>query len=133
MAIKMQIQSRTRNQLIDLTGQVQDIVQKEGWHTGVITLFCPHTTAGVTINENADPAVSRDILETLSRLVPAAQAHFTHLEGNSDAHLKSSLIGVSQQVLLEGGHLLMGTWQNIYFAEFDGPRARQVWVSFCGK
>jgi secondary thiamine-phosphate synthase enzyme len=130
MALQLNIQSQSRNQLLDLTDKVEALLQREKWQSGILTVFCPHTTAAVTINENADPAVARDILETLSRLIPANQAHFTHQEGNSDAHLKSSLVGASLQVLVSQGRLILGTWQSIYFAEFDGPRSRQVWISF---
>ncbi len=127
---QLSIQTRQRIQFLDITDRVQTLLHRQRAETGVVTLFCPHTTAGITINENADPAVCRDLIETLSRLVPANQNYFTHMEGNSDAHVKSSLMGVSLQVLVENGRLALGTWQSIYFTEFDGPRNRQLWISF---
>jgi len=127
---QIQIQSRYRNQLIDITDKVNTLLNRWNAEEGVVTIFCPHTTAAVTINENADPSVCRDLLETLSKLVPAHQAHFTHSEGNSDAHIKSSLVGISLQVPVEGGRLALGTWQGVFFAEFDGPRSRRVWITF---
>lgn len=127
---QLSIPTRQRIQFLDITDRVQTLLHRQRAETGVVTLFCPHTTAGITINENADPAVCRDLIETLSRLVPANQNYFTHMEGNSDAHVKSSLMGVSLQVLVENGRLALGTWQSIYFTEFDGPRNRQLWISF---
>ena len=97
---QLSIQTRQRIQFLDITDRVQTLLHRQRAKTGVVTLFCPHTTAGITINENADPAVCRDLIETLSRLVPANQNYFTHMEGNSDAHVKSSLMGVSLQVLV---------------------------------
>jgi secondary thiamine-phosphate synthase enzyme len=97
--------------------------------SGTVTVFVPHTTAGVTINENADPSVARDILSFTSALIPPS-SDFTHAEGNSDAHIKSSLFSPSLTCLVEEGRLQLGTWQGIYFAEFDGPRRRKVWLKF---
>jgi secondary thiamine-phosphate synthase enzyme len=125
------IRTAARSALVDITAQVQDAVREHGaTGDGVATVFCPHTTAAITINENADPDVQRDWLRTLDELVPANQRHFTHAEGNSDSHLKSSLVGASEQVIVSGGKLVLGTWQAIYFAEFDGPRTRTVHVAF---
>ena len=126
MQTTISVRTRARNELVDITGLVRDAVSRLGLKDGVVTVFCPHTTAAITIDENADPAVARDLVRTLDHLVPADQAHFTHLEGNSDSHLKSTLVGASEQVLVEGGQLSLGTWQAIYFAEFDGPRSRRV-------
>jgi secondary thiamine-phosphate synthase enzyme len=121
------IRSTAREELIDLTQQVQDAVRQSGIRSGVVWVMSPHTTAGITIQENADPDVRSDLLSHLRQLVPRS-AEFRHVEGNSDAHIKSSLVGASQAVALEGGRLLLGTWQAIYFCEFDGPRSRQVLV-----
>ena len=123
------IRTTARSQLLDITSQVQAAVRAIGAADGVATVFCPHTTAAITINENADPDVQRDWLRTLDELVPANQPHFRHAEGNSDSHLKSSLVGASEQVIVSGGKLVLGTWQAIYFAEFDGPRTRTVHVA----
>src|SRR5215472_1805849 len=115
------IESTRREQLIDITDDVQRLVTVD---TGVVWLHCPHTTAALTIQENADPALRQDYLEHLAKLVP--QPGFRHDEGNADAHIKSSLIGTTQPVLVDGGKLVLGRWQAIYFVELDGPRRRQV-------
>jgi secondary thiamine-phosphate synthase enzyme len=122
------VRTRSRNELVDITDGVRSALRDLGAGSGVALVATPHTTAAITINENADPAVCRDLVETLSRLVPADQRHFTHAEGNSDSHLKSSLVGASEAILVEGGHPVLGTWQGIYFCEFDGPRTRTVRV-----
>lgn len=124
------IRSTVRAQLINIDAEVTAALQQLGATSGVATIFTPHTTAAITINENADPAVCRDLLRTLEQLVPADQPHFTHGEGNSDSHLKSSLIGASEQILVEAGSPVLGTWQSLYFCEFDGPRQRRVHVVF---
>ena len=122
------LRTNQRAELIDITDVVAQAVRESGVTDGVVTVFVPHTTAGVTINENADPSVVRDIISTLGKLVPR-DAGYTHTEGNSDAHIKASMMGSSVQVLVEGGKLAFGTWQGIYFCEFDGPRSRKVWIS----
>ena len=116
------VESREREQLIDITAEVQKLVR--GVDEGVVWLHCPHTTAALTIQENADPALREDYLEHLAKLVP--QPGFRHDEGNADAHIKSSLIGTTQPVLIDQGKLVLGRWQAIYFVELDGPRRRQV-------
>ena len=113
--------------LIDITSQVQQIVARSGIGEGMCTLFCPHTTAGLTINENADPTVRSDMLMELDKIVPWRDG-YEHDEGNSAAHIKASLMGASHSVFVVSGRLRLGTWQGIYLAEFDGPRTRQVWV-----
>jgi secondary thiamine-phosphate synthase enzyme len=123
----IQVSSRSRNELIDITSRVVEVVKKSGVSSGVVYLCCLHTTAGITVNEGADPDVRHDISRFLTALVPV-DANFNHAEGNSDAHVKSTLVGVSETLLVEGGHLLLGTWQAIYFCEFDGPRTRKVAV-----
>ena len=127
MIKRLSIRTSSRMQFLDITGQVQDAVKESGVSDGVCTVFVPHTTAGITINENADPDVTRDIMETLERLVPQGGS-YRHTEGNADSHVKASLMGFSVDVFVEGGRLVLGTWQAIYFCEFDGPRTRQVLV-----
>jgi secondary thiamine-phosphate synthase enzyme len=107
---------------------VQQAVKKAGVGEGLCVVYVPHTTAGVTVNENADPSVSRDILSTLSRLVPRDDSAYRHAEGNSDGHVKSTLVGFSHVIPISDGHLALGTWQGIFFCEFDGPRRRSVLV-----
>jgi secondary thiamine-phosphate synthase enzyme len=125
--VQFTLQTSGRSQLIDITSRVREAVTASGIREGLCTIFIPHTTAAVTINENADPDVVRDFLYELDKIVPW-QDGYRHAEGNSAAHLKSSLIGVSEQVLIENGRLMLGTWQGIYFCEFDGPRTRRVLV-----
>ena len=121
------VTSRARSELIDITADVQQLVRAARARNGICHIFVLHTTAGITVNEGADPAVQRDLIEFLNRLVPISP-WFSHAEGNSDAHVKSSLTGVSQTVFIEDGKLLLGNWQSIYFCEFDGPRTRKVAV-----
>lgn len=123
----LQVRSSKQTELIDITRLIQEIVQKAGVEDGLCMLFVPHTTAAVTINENADPSVPRDILMELNKIVPF-EDRYQHTEGNSSAHIKSSLVGCSQTLFIESGRLLLGTWQGIFFCEFDGPRNRQVYV-----
>ena len=127
------VSSRTRNQMIDITSQVSSIVRESGISNGDVIVYCPHTTAGIAINENADPDVPHDILITLQELVPQSNPRYQHSEGNSDAHCKSSIIGCSKQILIKNGTLALGTWQGIFFCEFDGPRSRTVWVQVRGE
>lgn len=123
----IEIKSRTRAEFVDITALVQDVVRSAGIRNGMCHLFVLHTTAGITINEGADQAVQRDMLNFLDKLVPN-DPYFTHAEGNSDAHIKSSLVGTSQRIFVENAKLVLGTWQAIYFCEFDGPRQRKVAV-----
>ncbi|MCK5381122.1 MAG: secondary thiamine-phosphate synthase enzyme YjbQ [Candidatus Latescibacteria bacterium] len=125
------IATRSRNEFVDITSKIQDVVRESGLSEGLCTIFVPHTTAGLTINEGADPSVQRDILTHLQKIIPRDD-DFRHLEGNSDAHIKASLMGSSQTVFVEEGQLVLGTWQAIYFAEFDGPRRRKVMVRVSG-
>ncbi len=125
--VQFTLQTSGRSQLIDITSRVREAVTASGIREGLCTIFIPHTTAAVTINENADPDVVRDFLYELDKIVPW-QDGYRHAEGNSAAHLKSSLIGVSEQDFIENGRLILGTWQGIYFCEFDGPRTRRVLV-----
>ena len=121
-----EVPTRSRCEMVDITGRVQAAVRQAGLETGIVTVFCPHTTAAITINENADPDVQRDLMMALERAVPDEGFH--HSEGNSDAHTKASLLGSSVTVLVEAGSLKLGTWQSVFFCEFDGPRQRKVWV-----
>lgn len=116
-----------RTQFIDITNKIAEVIRRIGIKNGLCIVYVPHTTAGVTINENADPSVAEDILNILNQIVPW-QANYKHLEGNSPAHIKASIIGSSVLVIIENGHLVLGTWQGIFFAEFDGPRSRKVFV-----
>jgi secondary thiamine-phosphate synthase enzyme len=127
------ISSKHRNQMIDITSQVGSAVSQSGISNGDAIVYCPHTTAAVTINENADPSVSHDILLTLEELIPHRRPGYQHSEGNSDAHCKSSLVGCSEQILIKNGTLSLGGWQGIFFCEFDGPRSRMVSVQIRGE
>jgi secondary thiamine-phosphate synthase enzyme len=128
---RISVKTDSRVELIDITGRVQAAVSKSKIKDGVCFIFCPHTTAGLTINENADPSVRRDIINALNRLVPA-NAGYSHSEGNADSHIKSSLFSSSLTVFVENGQLVFGTWQGIYFCESDGPRSREVWIKIIG-
>jgi secondary thiamine-phosphate synthase enzyme len=125
---RMTVRSRKRADVIDITERVQEVVRDSGVQTGLCQVYVPHTTAGVFINENADPDVMDDFLVTLDRLVPW-ENDYRHAEGNAAAHIKASLIGTSQTVPVRDGRLALGRWQGIYFAEFDGPRERQLQVT----
>jgi len=124
----IEVSTRESTCMLDITGEVERAVGDIGVRDGLCMVLVPHTTAGITINENADPSVRRDILAQLAKLVPD-DGRYSHTEGNADAHIKASLMGSSVQVPVEGGRLQFGTWQGIFFCEFDGPRRRKVWVS----
>ena len=124
---KFTVATRSRSDMIDITGEVTLAVKESGVQDGICHVFVPHTTAAVTINENADPDVPRDILMELDKVIPLTDG-YRHREGNSAAHIKASLVGSSETVFVEGGRLLLGTWQSIFFCEFDGPRMRSVIV-----
>jgi secondary thiamine-phosphate synthase enzyme len=126
--IEISVSTPAREALVDITRRIQDTLHRSSPElNGMVGIFVPHTTAGVTINEGADPAVAQDIAEGLARFVPAS-AGYRHSEGNSDAHIKASLVGSSVAVPVENGQLRLGTWQSIYLADFDGPRTRKVWI-----
>ena len=129
MFLTISINTRDRSEMTDITSKVEGELKRSGLKDGVCFLFVPHTTAGITINEGADPSVVADIQATLNKLVPW-EGSYRHLEGNSAAHIKSSLIGNSVIVLVESGRLRLGTWQGIFFCEFDGPRSRKVHMRF---
>ena len=123
------VQTHSRFEMIDITAAVQKAAREEKIDSGIGLVYTPHTTAAVTINENADPDVPRDILAALDRAIPLS-AHYRHREGNSAAHVKSSMVGASEMVIIENGSLVLGTWQSIFFCEFDGPRTRKVIIKF---
>jgi len=123
-----QVKTSAKTDFTDITQTVQEAVQKSGVKDGICFIYIPHTTAAVTINENADPSVSRDMIMALNKIVPFKDG-YQHLEGNSPAHIKASLIGPSVAVFVQSGRLVLGTWQGIFFCEFDGPRSRQVYVN----
>ena len=123
------IKTNGHSEFVEITEQVQRVVDESGVKEGVCICFVPHTTAGITINENADPDVVTDMIYALDRVVPWKDSHYRHGEGNTAAHVKSSMMGHSVHVLVRGGKLQFGTWQGIYLCEFDGPRTRKVWVS----
>lgn len=131
MVFRFDVSTRSKTEFQDITAHVQKAITESGVRDGVCYVYVPHTTAGITINENADPSVRRDIMDMLDRLVPA-QAHYTHLEGNSPAHIKASLMGASATIPIENGRLALGTWQGIFLCEFDGPRRRKVLVQVIG-
>jgi conserved hypothetical protein TIGR00149 len=124
---QINVLSKKRAELIDITSQVQNIVNRSGVKEGVCYVYVPHTTAAVTINENADPSVINDIQNYLNKLVPF-DGPYSHAEGNSDAHIKTSFMGCSKAIVVTNGGLLLGTWQGIFFCEFDGPRNRKVHI-----
>jgi len=121
------LRTNSRTELVNIDHVIEDAVRSSGVENGSCTVFVPHTTAAVTINENADPAVRKDILMELNKLIPFND-NYAHNEGNSAAHIKSSLVGCSISLIIAGGRLQMGTWQSVFLCEFDGPRTRKVWV-----
>ncbi len=127
MLKQLRVKTNSRTEFVDITQSVQRLVAESGIRSGVCHIYVPHTTSGVTINENSDPNVGRDILKELNKVIPFDD-QYGHSEGNSAAHIKSSLIGVSKAVMVEEGRLALGTWQAVFFCEFDGPRDRRVMV-----
>lgn len=123
----MQIRTSAKEAMIDITPRLEDLLKDQGTASGVMTVYTPHTTTGLTINEGADPDVCRDILAHLRAMVPQ-HAGFRHTEGNSDAHIKATLFGSSVQIIIHDGRFLLGTWQRVFLGEFDGPRTRTLWV-----
>ena len=131
MLIKLDVHTSKHTQMVDITHLIRIAVADSGVSDGICTVFIPHTTAAVTINENADPDVVRDFTTEIDKIVPWEDGYH-HMEGNSAAHLKASMIGFSEQIIVDGGKLVLGTWQGIYFCEFDGPRRRNVYVKVMG-
>ncbi len=127
MLNKINIRTGTRNELVDITSEVKKAVSEAAVESGLCVVFCPHTTAGITINENADPDVDHDLVSIYKRLVPD-DPNYHHAEGNSDSHAKSSMIGASETIIIDNGKLVLGTWQGIRFLEADGPRSRTIYI-----
>jgi secondary thiamine-phosphate synthase enzyme len=128
-----EIRTRERNCFVEITDQVREVIHKRGLKDGICVVYCPHTTAAITINENADPDVVHDMLLWFDRTIPYRQPDFCHGEGNSDSHIKASLVGSSGTVIVDKGKLVLGRWQGVYFCEFDGPRTRRVHVKVIGE
>ena len=128
---EIQISTTKRAEFIDITAEVAEVIKKSKVNSGLCVIFSPHTTAGLTINENADPAVREDIINQTAKMAPRG-AGYAHLEGNADAHIKASLMGSSLNVIIRDNNLVLGVWQGIYFCEFDGPRQRKVYVKIIG-
>ncbi len=126
--IRQTISTQGRIEIVDITPHVRQSAAEAKITDGLVIVFVPHTTAAVTINENADPDVKHDLLEKLAALAPQREPYYDHAEGNSDAHVKTALVGNSSMILIEGGKLMLGRWQGVYLCEFDGPRERQVWI-----
>jgi secondary thiamine-phosphate synthase enzyme len=121
------VKTSKRSEMIDITSEIQDSIDEMGLEEGLVLVYCPHTTAGVTVNEGADPAVAKDILNKLDEIIPW-EGDYRHAEGNSPAHIKSTLVGSSVSLWVDGGRISLGTWQKVFFCEFDGPRNRKVQV-----
>ncbi|HJZ92465.1 MAG TPA: secondary thiamine-phosphate synthase enzyme YjbQ [Gemmataceae bacterium] len=130
--ISFNLKTTARNQLVEITDQVREAVAASGLKTGLCVVYCPHTTAAITVNENADPDVVHDMLLYLNKAVPKDQPGFRHGEGNSDSHIKASLVGPSVTLIVDAGDVVLGRWQGVYFCEFDGPRTRTVMVRVAG-
>jgi secondary thiamine-phosphate synthase enzyme len=128
MLRKYTIRTSTRDEMVEVTDTVQQLMREMGVKEGTVIVYCPHTTAGITINENADPDVKRDMIRRFDEVYPWHHELDRHMEGNTAAHMKASTVGASQHVIVTGGQLLLGTWQGIYFCEFDGPRERTFYV-----
>ena len=126
---KIGVSTSRREEMIDITPRVREVISGQGWTSGALLLYCPHTTGAITVNEGADPDVMRDIVVNMRALIPH-RGDYHHAEGNSDAHIKSSMFGCEQLVIVEDGSLQLGTWQKIFFCEFDGPRSRTLWAQW---
>ena len=125
---KFNVRTAEQTEIIDITHMVQSVINETGITDGICCVFIPHTTAAVTINENADPDVKADMLKEMNKVIPFDD-HYRHMEGNSAAHIKASLFGTSEMIIIQNGLLQLGTWQGIFFCEFDGPRTRKVWLT----
>jgi len=125
--VQISASTKKSEEFIDITYLINEAIRKSSVQNGIATIYCPHTTAGITINENGDPDVVRDIIATLDKIFPA-EGDYRHFEGNSHAHIKSSYVGVEKTIIINEGKLLLGTWQSVYFCEFDGPRNRKVFI-----
>ena len=132
MIQKISISTKAREQMVDITAAIQNIISQSDISDGIAHVYCPHTTAAITVNENYDPSVQHDITGTLAGLIPRS-AGYLHSEGNSDAHIKAALMGSSRSLFIEGGKISFGSWQGIFLCEFDGPRTREIWVKICAE
>jgi len=128
MLVRESVSTRKRSEVVDLTARVEEIVRASGVKEGICVVYVPHTTAAVSINENADPDVKHDVVKKLEELIPQAESYYRHGEGNSDSHLKTILTGPSVTLIIDAGRLVLGMWQGIYFCEYDGPRTREYLV-----
>jgi secondary thiamine-phosphate synthase enzyme len=127
-----EVHTTRREELIRVTGALQELVDANGWRDGALVVYCPHTTAALTVNEDADPDVAADLVAALSRLLPR-EAGYRHVEGNSDAHVKTTLVGPSLTLIVSGGRIQLGTWQGVFLCEWDGPRNRKIWAQWLGQ
>ncbi len=127
MLHELSVQTKGNTEFVELTARIKELLSQNKVENGICTVFVPHTTAGITINENADPDVVHDMLKELNKVIPFDD-QYRHMEGNSAAHIKASMMGFSEHIIIDAGHLLLGTWQGIYFTEFDGPRQRKVYI-----
>ena len=127
--LEISVKTTQKEEFIEITPRIREAIAKKGYQSGICIVYIPHTTAGVTINENADPSVRHDIIYTLGRVIPP-DWEYHHVEGNADAHVKASLVGSSVVLVVENGSLRLGTWQGVFFCEFDGPRSRHFWLQF---
>ncbi|HEX9015514.1 MAG TPA: secondary thiamine-phosphate synthase enzyme YjbQ [Chloroflexota bacterium] len=128
--VVLDVETRSRQEVVRITSQIAKLVRRSGWTNGLLQLFGPHTTAGLTINENADPDVVKDLLYSFEKIAPTSDQNYRHSEGNSAAHVKASLVGFSLTLIVREGTIALGTWQDLMFCEFDGPRRRKLWVEF---
>ncbi len=128
--VTLEVETKSRQEMVRITRRLAEVIRGSGWKNGLCVVFVPHTTAGVTINENADPDVLKDLIYALEKAVPTADPAYRHVEGNSAAHVKASMMGFSQTLVVRDGQLVLGQWQDVLFCEFDGPRNRQLIVEF---
>ncbi|WP_428561939.1 MAG: secondary thiamine-phosphate synthase enzyme YjbQ [Solidesulfovibrio sp. DCME] len=128
-----EVRTGLREELVRVTGALQELVTEKNWRDGALVVFCPHTTAALTVNEDADPDVAADLVLALSRLLPKEAAGYKHVEGNSDAHVKTTLVGPSLTLIVSGGRIQLGTWQGVFLCEWDGPRNRKIWAQWLGQ
>ncbi|RSL34220.1 YjbQ family protein [Salibacterium salarium] len=128
MLEKITVETNDHDEMVDMTNEVKRFISRQGMENGIVIVYCPHTTAGITVNENADPDVQRDMLMRLDEVYPWNHSKYRHGEGNSASHLKASTVGTQQSIIVDHGSLILGTWQGIYFCEFDGPRKRTMYL-----
>jgi len=130
--IELKLQTKTHTTFVPITSELQKVVTGQKWENGILTVYSPHTTAGITIQENADPDVVKDMIYALDKAVPWEDPQYRHSEGNTAAHVKAAMLGTSAQCIVHNGRIQLGTWQGVFFCEFDGPRHRTVWLEFNG-